>query len=288
MRDDAEGVRTLLHLQVPKVPRPRTRLEAAAGYRLRLVVDDVPLLLARIEPSWDEAFLLRGVQASPRVLDAIDRGKRNRLGGFVDERTSGGVGGETSPPPDTDTLRAHHLDDEGWCRFFTERVLTSSASPLYKGDWCVSTLRPVPRAAAWTHPFASMDGHRLLPPAMLPTTTTTTTTTAALPMTTAVWEIWSYGADDERVPQGELLARRALDDDDEGRRRFWRKQARAAALPPVLVWFVPLLQKFVVLDGHVRLLAALDEGVTPTLVCLWAARVEARRRRPMARGCWRW
>jgi len=53
---------------------------------------------------------------------------------------------------------------------------------------------------------------------------------------------------------------------------MWRKRVREQRLPPVLVIYAPLVGKWLLLDGHVRLQAALDEGVQPRLVGLCAVR----------------
>lgn len=54
----------------------------------------------------------------------------------------------------------------------------------------------------------------------------------------------------------------------DGRLRFWRKQAQQNKLPPVLAWFVEPLHSYVILDGHLRLQAALDEGMLPPVILL--------------------
>lgn len=68
---------------------------------------------------------------------------------------------------------------------------------------------------------------------------------------------------------GGIAPLRRLNADDEGRLKWWRKVARAGELPPVLLWYVEVLEKHVVLDGHVRLEAALHEDVQVRVVQLW-------------------
>ena len=48
---------------------------------------------------------------------------------------------------------------------------------------------------------------------------------------------------------------------EDGRLKYWRKRARQNQLPPVLVYELPALSdRWLILDGHLRLAAALTEG----------------------------
>jgi hypothetical protein len=64
---------------------------------------------------------------------------------------------------------------------------------------------------------------------------------------------------------------------DEGRVHAWQKVARAGRLPPLLLWWIAGLDRFVVLDGAHRLVAAIREGVCPMALALSAVRIEPRR-----------
>lgn len=63
---------------------------------------------------------------------------------------------------------------------------------------------------------------------------------------------------------------------DHGRVKALRKLARAGCLPPLLLWWIAGLDRFVVLDGADRLLASLLEGRTPEALALTALREERR------------
>jgi hypothetical protein len=80
---------------------------------------------------------------------------------------------------------------------------------------------------------------------------------------------WTEGWGYNEVFQGEFLPLRAPSPEDDGRVKSWRKRARDGTLPPALVLYVEILGKWLVLDGHDRLHAALLEGVTPPLLGLW-------------------
>jgi len=60
----------------------------------------------------------------------------------------------------------------------------------------------------------------------------------------------------------------------DARVKAWRKFARDRRLPPLLMWWVAGLDRFVVLDGAARLVAAIAEGIEPPALALAAARIE--------------
>lgn len=237
---DTPGVVAVLRVRVPARRRVATRAEAARPFCLRVVVGDVPVLWARIEGYWDQSWFLRGTTLAPRVIPAIDADTVRR---FVDV-------------DDADRL-------DKWSRFFIGH-LNEATTMLHEGTWFVSAATPVEARFAWDHPFASNDGCAMVPPVVARPTSLTWRTSWS--------EQWCFGDDDDRVRQGDLLPLRPITAGDHGRLKWWRKKARAQTLPPVLAWFVPLLQKYVVLDGHLRLRAALDEGVAPTVLAIWHAR----------------
>ncbi|KUM97710.1 hypothetical protein AQI88_06405 [Streptomyces cellostaticus] len=61
---------------------------------------------------------------------------------------------------------------------------------------------------------------------------------------------------------------RPLSPPDAGRVKAYRKHVREGTLAPVLVWWVPFLDGWLILDGHDRAVAALAEGRTPQCVVL--------------------
>jgi hypothetical protein len=83
---------------------------------------------------------------------------------------------------------------------------------------------------------------------------------------------WVTWWDDDR----ELLRLRPPSLAGASRVKAWRKRARDGTLPPLLLWFVSGLDACVLLDGHDRLLAALEEGVSPRLLTLWRCCVRPR------------
>ena len=74
---------------------------------------------------------------------------------------------------------------------------------------------------------------------------------------------------EQQMPVGAVVPLRAPSPEEDGRVKSWRKRARDGTLPPVVLLYVDLLMKWLVLDGHDRLRAALLEGATPPLLGLW-------------------
>ena len=89
----------------------------------------------------------------------------------------------------------------------------------------------------------------------------------------AAWEEeWSAGPWEDAQRDGELCALRPLGEGDAGRVHAWRKHARDGTLPPILTTYSVMIGKCIVLDGHVRLAAALEEGVKPPVLSIWPVR----------------
>ena len=58
---------------------------------------------------------------------------------------------------------------------------------------------------------------------------------------------------------------------EDGHLKYWRKRAQQNQLPPVLVYELPALSdRWLILDGHLRLAAALTEGQLPPLITIQA------------------
>ncbi|CCK30539.1 hypothetical protein BN159_6160 [Streptomyces davaonensis JCM 4913] len=65
-----------------------------------------------------------------------------------------------------------------------------------------------------------------------------------------------------------VLPLRRLSAPDDPRVKAYRKHVRDGTLAPVLLWRVTFLDGWLILDGHDRALAALEEGRTPPCVVL--------------------
>jgi hypothetical protein len=230
-----------LLLDIPRegrwLRRPSLHFEVAPAYRLRLTSGGQPLLWVRIDSYWDQCGFLRGTASAPWGL----------------------------PPVTAAELRdvAHEPGTDRWWEAWTwrlGRVLSEPSHPLlYAGRWCLRPVRAIDTRQATRYPVSPMEwgfGEELPPPHSL----------EAISRFETFWtEGWGY----EAVQQGAVLPLRAASPEDDGRVKSWRKRARDGTLPPALLLYVDLLAKWLVLDGHDRLHAALLEGVTPPLLGLW-------------------
>ncbi|TSC23520.1 hypothetical protein [Corallococcus sp. Z5C101001] len=242
-----------LLLEVPATgpwrARPALHLEAASDYRLRLMSGGQPLLWARIDTWWDRAVFLRGKTHAPWSLPPL---------------TAPDVRAVTQAP-----------GSEGWWEAWgwrLARTLVEAPSPvLHAGRWCLSPVRAISADKAERHPVSPMEwrfGQPLQPPHSLD----------AVPRFSGAWnEDWWETLPAQRP--GTVLSLRAPSASDDGRVKSWRKRAKDGTLPPTLLLYVDILAKWLVLDGHDRVHAALLEGVEPPLLGLWpfipAARPES-------------
>jgi hypothetical protein len=83
----------------------------------------------------------------------------------------------------------------------------------------------------------------------------------------------------------DVLALRDPSPADAGRVKAWRKHAEAGTLPPILLAWITGLDCHVVLDGHDRLQAAAQAGITPTALTLVGERASPWSREVWQRDC---
>jgi hypothetical protein len=173
-------------------------------------------------------------------------------------------------PIHADELRA----GRNWLHFMCERLAASPLSPLYSARFRIEAVHSKPKGH---EKRSNTPGYIKEPPA--------TPDVRHLDFFAA--DYWEEGGL-EGVSSGAVLPLRRLTGADEGRLKWWRKVARENGLPPVLAWYVNVLEKHLVLDGHVRLRAAVDEGIDVPIVRVWDERKgnprPAPRRDQMVRG----
>ncbi|XXF75200.1 hypothetical protein P2318_19210 [Myxococcaceae bacterium GXIMD 01537] len=151
-----------------------------------------------------------------------------------------------SAPPGSDAWYA------AWSRYFAQALASSPRSPLHEGRWRV--LRGVvdpPRSG--NH---ASDGIAWA----------------------TVHDAGSYASQPPGgfVPWGggythRLIGLKPPTVLSPSRLKVWRKRARVGGLPPVLALFISSLDSYVVLDGHHRWLAAIEEQQTVPILTLWCA-----------------
>ncbi|NMO14319.1 hypothetical protein HPC49_29905 [Pyxidicoccus fallax] len=232
-----------LRLAVPAsgrwLQRPSLHLEAAPRYRLRLMSGGQPLLWFRIDSYWDQSAFLRGTPHAPWGLPPLSA-------------------------PDVRSV-THAPGTPAWWEAWAWRtgraLVEAPATVLYAGQWCLRPLRAIPADRASRHAISPMEwgfGQPFSPP-------------HSLEEVLHFAPFWKERWWDEEPKQrpGAVLPLRAPSAAEEGRIKSWRKHARGGTLPPVLLLYVDLLSKWLVLDGHDRVHAALLEGVEPPLLGLW-------------------
>ncbi|MBX9402668.1 hypothetical protein K4L06_15265 [Lysobacter sp. BMK333-48F3] len=148
---------------------------------------------------------------------------------------------------------------------FARAVAEGPASFLYPGLWVFMAMRP--KAGTWsfeTEALFRAHGHWWLDDAR-----------DALREDPLFFIDWWHGG----YPVLNLRAPAAADD---GRLKWWRKKAREDALPPVLLWYLSCLNGYVIVDGHLRLQAALLEDRPPSFLVAYSAYEQAVQRDPAA------
>jgi hypothetical protein len=209
--------------------RPQLHAEAARPYLLRMAFRGQPLLWLRVDIYWDGCAVLRGPSTLEGAFPRITAGVARRMG-----------------EPGTATWWTQ------WLRWWLQCLQQPESPLLHAGRWCLRPLQTVPTAQA---------GERLDPPHALD---------AALKHQSFWTEDWrGHGLHGLNMSSGSVLALRAPSHEDDGRVKAFRKQARDGTLPPVLLFYFSLVNKWLVVDGHDRLHAARLENRTPPLLGLW-------------------
>ncbi|OJT24835.1 hypothetical protein BO221_10525 [Archangium sp. Cb G35] len=226
----------------PWLRRPSFHVEATPVYRLRVSSGGLPLLWLRIDEWWSFCGFLRGHALAPGVI----------------------------PPLPVAEVRGipHEPGTSAWWESWTwqmARALAQSPQPvLHVGRWCLRPLQAVTRRESAPYPCvpSGLTGGPADPPHSL----------EGVLRWERFWvEEWSSGGPpgDDSVSSGAVLPLRAPSAAEDGRVKSWRKHARSGTLPPALLLYLEIAGKWLVLDGHDRLHAALLEGVPPPLLGLW-------------------
>ena len=237
VHDDSAGGSWLgLDLVVePQRGAPELRVEAGGGRLFRIMAGAWPILWARVA---DDLWGYWYVRA--RVASASP--------GLVVPPICAEEACATVEEPGTATWFAE------WARYFASKLDQSIQTPLYSGRWWISPcdakrspLRP-PRLAREIPSVLAWEG--------------------VVEQAAHGFTNWDFG--DVPLP----LALRAPAREEDGRLKAWRKIARQGKLPPLLLMWISGLQRYIVLDGHDRLHAAILEGTTPRALGLLGFREE--------------
>lgn len=153
-----------------------------------------------------------------------------------------------------------------WCRYFARQLMDTPAPLLPARRWLLRPMMPVKRRAPYScqPPQPCTHWHFHSP--------------ASDGNINCDWVLYGEDFPDLTNPEkirlvdwwwgGNLLLGRYPVNPDAGRLKWWRKKSREGSLPPVLVWYIGGLASFVILDGHYRLQAAMEEGIPPEFLVL--------------------
>jgi hypothetical protein len=163
-----------------------------------------------------------------------------------------------SPPPHSldviPPIRTSELGSVSWPAYFARALVASVRAPVLSGRWRLAEL-----------------GDRT------PHDAETTALDPALPFTENLRmrkQLRAVGHRVLRYSRNGWLPLRAPSAVDASRVKAWRKHAREGALPPLLLQWIDLLDGYLILDGHDRLLASLLEQRRPRAVALFPERDE--------------
>ena len=148
-----------------------------------------------------------------------------------------------------------------WCRYFTRQLMNTPVPLLPPHRWLlrpVDTTRPCNQSISienWRFDSPESTGN-----------------------IGCDWTLYGEDIPDLTNPEkirlvdwwwgGNLLLGRYHVHFNAGRLKWWRKKCREETLPPILVWYIAGLGSFVILDGHYRLQAAIEEGTPPSFLVL--------------------
>jgi hypothetical protein len=241
-----------LLLEVPRegpwAQRPSLHFDAAPGYRLRVMSGGQPLLWLRIDGWWDRSGFLRGPAGTPWRLPAISAPEVREV--------------------------THAPGSPLWWEAWVWRAARALARPehplLYAGRWCLRPVQAIRASKGDRYPISTMEWRFGQPPCA-------PHSLEGVQRFEPFWiEDWTaYGPpSEEGMFQGAVVPLRAPSSEEDGRVKSWRKRARDGTLPPALLLYVDLPGKWLVLDGHDRIHAAVLEGISAPLLGLWPVHEE--------------
>ncbi|EYU15150.1 hypothetical protein [Photorhabdus aegyptia] len=153
-----------------------------------------------------------------------------------------------------------------WCRYFARHLLESSVTLLPARRWLLRPMSPVAPTAPYTLER------------QIPVECWCFHAPASAGNIGCDWALYGEDFPDLITPKrislvdwwwgGNLLLGRYPLQPEAGRLKWWRKKCREGTLPPILLWYIAGLASFIILDGHYRLQAAIEEGIPPQFLVL--------------------
>lgn len=156
------------------------------------------------------------------------------------------------PPITSSDIQKSILDQQNknsryWAKYFIEALSKSQRSFLREGKWMISEAdqKRVDRGTISKELFWSVKG--------------LSQTFKLETIDVIQWDINSTSV---------LIPIKDKPQPEEGRLKWWRKQVKEGVCPPIFVWYLNVLDAYVIIDGHCRLQAFLDEDVFPKILVL--------------------
>ncbi len=240
----------------PANGKPNLRLLSGHNERMQLVLGDQTLLWGTLSRCLYGVWLVRNhlLEQLPQTL----------------------VGPIDSPLVEQQARLDPALRLKTWSRFFVQQLMQHQPDFFYPGYWLVRALRPESQKPmrpmlTGTEAWYFKGGEDAL-------------------SHMAQWAIYGRNILDNQQPGaarwielyeggGAVVGLHAVDPHS-GRLKWWRKKAREGSLPPILLWYVSGLNCHLILDGHCRLQAAIDENLPPQFLVLSSPRLYRYRPNP--------
>jgi hypothetical protein len=240
--EDESGVWKGLELRVDGAPSPRPgfRMQAGSPRLMRLMVGEWPLVWARVESDYYGYWYLRRPLAS------------NSPGLVVPPISAAEARSIEGPARSPEWFRA-------WSRAFGRKLLDSPVSPLHAGRWWLVPGEVREDDAGWLP--TGVAGRSLASVCFL---------SKLFAQPAAGYAAWDFA--DALEP----LALRGMSAPDDARVKAWRRALREGSMPPALVMWSSGLDRYIILDGHDRIAAALAEGTLPAVLVLCHMQEQAR------------
>ena len=227
-------------VEAPSFRRPPLHLLTGHNGRMKLMLNDLPLFWATSEWGYDGAWVIRNGVTKDMNLALIPPIRSADVERYA-------------PLTPVERIKA-------WSRYFVSRVSESSSTFMSPGSWLAQGMLPdaiksrgdaEPGPAAWQfssgkndyfqYPESSLSGDEIV---------------EGTQPQSIKW-----------LDPGNLISLHEVDPLS-ARLKWWRKKAREGISPPILLWNISGLLSYLVVDGHYRLRAAMDENIQPTFVII--------------------
>lgn len=153
-----------------------------------------------------------------------------------------------------------------WCRYFVRQLMNAPTPLLSPQRWLIRPMLPIQCSSRYSSPQPiALENWRFSAP-------------ESTENINCQWTLYGEDFPDLTQPEnvrlvdwwwgGYLLRGRYAIQPNTGRVKWWRKKCREGTLPPILVWYIAGLGSYVILDGHYRLQAAIEEQIPPLFLVL--------------------